>query len=64
MIGKLLHLDLAPKADASPESVAFLQRVQWIRNLDRLALVGVFILFCVLVHRAWARRHREGATIS
>lgn len=56
MIGKLMHLDLVPPPGSSPEEVTFLNQVKTIRTLDRLALVGVFVFFAVLVQRAWAKR--------
>lgn len=60
MIGKILNLDLEAPADASEEQKNFLGWVKLIRTLDRLALVGLFVFFCVLVSKAWKRNgHAE-----
>ncbi len=60
MIGKLLHRDLQPEPGASPAHVRFLEQIRLVRTIDRLALVGLFVFFCVLVKIAWVRRGRRG----
>jgi hypothetical protein len=39
---------------------AFYDALPTWRNIDRLVMVGVYVFFCVLVYRAWARRRNEG----
>jgi SNF family Na+-dependent transporter len=58
MIGKLLHKDLPP--DPDPEKNAFNERLKFVRNIDRLVMVGVFAGLAVMVNVAWRKRRREG----
>jgi NSS family neurotransmitter:Na+ symporter len=60
MIGKLLHKDLVPPPDASPEARQFNEQVKFIRNIDRIMMVGVFVGMAVAVNFAWRKRAREG----
>ncbi|MBL8792963.1 MAG: sodium-dependent transporter [Planctomycetia bacterium] len=63
LIGKLLHRDIQATLDdpnLPVERRQFQERLMLVRNVDRLALVGVFVFFAVLVHRAWVRRRAEG----
>jgi hypothetical protein len=60
MIGKLMHYDLPHKPDATDEEREFNDRVKLVRTIDRVALVGAWLLFALLVQRAWARRRAEG----
>ena len=59
MIGKLLHKDLVLPADSGPEQTRYFSQVRAIRTYARLALVGLFLFFSVLVTVAWSRRGRE-----
>lgn len=60
MIGKLLHRDLELPPDADAEARRFNEQVRFIRNVDRLTMVGVFTGLAVLVNFAWRKRKREG----
>jgi SNF family Na+-dependent transporter len=63
MIGKLLHRDLQlviDDAKSSAETKEFFGTLKTARNIERLLLLGTFLFFAVLVHRAWARRRAEG----
>jgi hypothetical protein len=71
LIGKLMHYDLDDRAEAirqnaqlsaekKAEGLAFLERLKTTRNIDRLVMVGLFVLFAILVKIAWNRRRREG----
>ncbi len=60
MIGKLLHKDLKLPPDAPPEKVRFTEQLKFVRNIDRLSMVGVFAGLTVLVSFAWRKRAREG----
>lgn len=60
MIGKLQHLDLTLKPDASPADVAFNSNLKMVRTLDRLAMLASFVGFCALVWIAWSRREAKG----
>jgi hypothetical protein len=62
MIGRLLHRDIVPEAGSTPEHERFLGQVRMIRNLDRLALVAIFVTFSVLVHRAWKKNRNTKET--
>lgn len=59
MIGKLLNIDLDdPTAD--PERARYLAELKTLRTIDRLVMLGMFLLFCILVKLAWGRRAAEG----
>jgi SNF family Na+-dependent transporter len=60
MIGKLLHRDLVPGPEATPEEIRFNDQVKLTRNLSRLLMLAVFAFLAYLVYRAWARRPAEG----
>ncbi|HVW00831.1 MAG TPA: sodium-dependent transporter [Planctomycetaceae bacterium] len=62
MIGKLLHADLTPGAEATDVQLQLNSRLKSVRTLDRLAMVAVFAFFALLVNRAWARRRAQGRT--
>ncbi|HEU5119071.1 MAG TPA: hypothetical protein VFT74_20950, partial [Isosphaeraceae bacterium] len=60
IIGKLLHRDLEPPKDAPKADQDFLQQIRFVRDVDRLAMIGVFLGLGVLVNVAWRKRAREG----
>lgn len=60
MIGKLLHNDLVIKPDDPVEKVAYTQSLMTLRNIDRLMMVGVYGMFCVMVAVGWRRREAAG----
>ena len=60
MIGKLMHNDLAPPADASPEDLRFNSELKTVRNVDRLVMVGTYVVLAGMVAFAWRKRKREG----
>jgi SNF family Na+-dependent transporter len=71
MIGKLLHNDLPmpepPAADADADArreyddaVRFKGQLRFVRNIDRLVMVGVFVGLAAMVNVAWRKRRREG----
>jgi neurotransmitter:Na+ symporter, NSS family len=56
MIGKLMHLDLPLKSDASPTEIAFNRNLKLARTFDRLSMAAAFGGFAWLVWLAWKRR--------
>lgn len=58
-IGKLLHNDLSNDPAATPEKLAYLDQIRFVRTLDRCVLVLVFVGFSFLVALAWRRRDRR-----
>ncbi len=60
MIGKLLHKDLELPTEAPPEQREFTNQLKFVRNIDRIVMVAVFIGLGVLVNFAWRKRQREG----
>ncbi|MBM3984317.1 MAG: sodium:calcium symporter [Planctomycetes bacterium] len=63
-IGKLLHKDLPLPVDATAEQVEFNGNLKLLRNIDRVVMLGVYLLFCVLVARAWRRREAAKGALS
>ncbi len=63
MIGKILHHDIEqPPPDAPPEKKAFVQDLIWVRNLDRMAMIGAFLFLCILTGVGWRLRRGRVAT--
>jgi NSS family neurotransmitter:Na+ symporter len=63
MIGKILHNDIErPGPDAPPEQKSFVQDLIWVRNLDRLAMIGAFVFLCILTGVGWRLRRGRAAT--
>lgn len=60
MIGKLLHKDLELAPDASEAERDFNDELRFVRTIDRLVMVSVFIGLAALVNFAWRRRARNG----
>ena len=61
MIGKLMHRDLIPNPDASPEALRFNSNLKLVRNIDRLVMVGTYAGLAAMVGFAWRKRKREGS---
>jgi hypothetical protein len=59
MIGKLLFLDL-PIPQDDVEKAKFVRDLRFWRLVDRLALVGSFAFFAILVSIAWKKRRATG----
>jgi len=59
MIGKLLFLDL-PIPEDDVEKAKFVRDLRFWRLVDRLALVGSFAFFAILVGVAWKKRRATG----
>jgi SNF family Na+-dependent transporter len=60
LIGKLMHNDLVVAENASEAERKFTDQVRFIRNIDRILMVGVFVGFAVMVNFAWRKRAKEG----
>ena len=60
MIGKLLHNDLPHKPDATPEEREFNDNLRTVRTIVRVTLIGAWLMFALLVQRAWTKRRAEG----
>jgi SNF family Na+-dependent transporter len=60
MIGRLMHQDLTLPDGSSEAARQFNDNVKFVRNIDRIIMVGVFIGMAVLVNFAWRKRAREG----
>ena len=61
MIGKLMMLDMPiPDPKVDEKAFKFVNDVRFWRQIDRLALVGTFVFFSVLVSIAWKKRRAAG----
>jgi SNF family Na+-dependent transporter len=59
MVGKLMHLDLPLKENATSDEVAFNRNLKIVRTIDRLLMLAAFIGFGCLVWIAWNRRESD-----
>jgi NSS family neurotransmitter:Na+ symporter len=73
LIGKVLQLDIDNAiaqleadtkltAEKRGEKIAFQQNLRFVRNIDRVVMIGVFVFLSALVAAAWNKRAQEGRT--
>ena len=61
MIGRLMHKDIpVPTGDVKPEAIQFNSDLRVARNICRIVLVAVFVVFGLLIKKAWSIRKAQG----